>query len=684
MLTIGGEQRTSGTFGFALPLALRRFLWAVTAAATITIGSAAEPQVSATQPAEPTEPGLKELLEMPIPVVEAASKYEQPITEAPAWVTIIDSDEVKRYGHRTLADILQTVPGLYVSYDRNSSFLGVRGVNLGDYNNRVLVLVDGHRMNTSLSDSAALGEDFILDVDLIDRVEVVRGPTSSLYGNNAFFGVVNVVTRKGRGMAGYGGEVSGEFASYDTYKGRVTYGHLFTNGLELTLSGTYYTSEGQDELFYKEFNTPANNYGIAENADSGNNKSFFGSLAWFDFRLEGAFITREKANPTAPDFTDFNDNRYVTSADRSFVDLKFAHEFPDVADITARVYYDGDNTTIGKPYGGVLYNDEQGAEWWGAELQATRRFWDRLTLTLGGEYRDDFWQRERILNTKTGKATSELETNRQNCAVYFEGDWQIITNLHLNAGVRYDQYGDFDPAWDPRAALIYNPFGQAVFKAIYGTAFRAPNFFELADARFRKDIEPETITTYELDYEQGIGDHLRSSLAGYYNQIEKPIAFKNGRYQNLGSIDAAGVDLALEAFWLGGVRGRASCTFQQTYDSSTGEVLTDSPQQLAKLNLSVPLLKDRLFAGVEFLYEGERTTTHLTPTGALVAGGNAAPYGVVNLTLFSQNLLKGLDLSASVYNLLDWDYSDPSSLGHRQDLIAQDGRSFRVKLTYRF
>jgi iron complex outermembrane receptor protein len=78
-------------------------------------------------------------------VVEAASKFQQPIGEAPSSVTIISSDEIKKYGHRTLADILETVPGLYISYDRNYSFLGIRGFSLGDFNNRVLLLVNGHR-----------------------------------------------------------------------------------------------------------------------------------------------------------------------------------------------------------------------------------------------------------------------------------------------------------------------------------------------------------------------------------------------------------------------------------------------------------------------------------------------------------------------------------------------------------
>src|SRR6266436_1393909 len=259
-------------------------------------GWAFEAQPAPAKSVEPTDISLEELVKMEIPIVEGASKYRQKTTEAPASITIITADDVKKYGYRTLADILRSAPGLYVSYDRNYSFLGVRGFSLGDYNNRVLLLIDGHRLNNSLSDSAFIGSEFPLDVDLIERVEIIRGPGSSLYGNNAFFGVINVITRKGRDMAGTGGEVSGEVASFDTYKGRVTYGNRFTNGLEMLVSGTIFDSEGHDRLFYKEYDQPAHNNGIAENADRDSFKSFFGAVSFHDFSLEGAFNTREKHN----------------------------------------------------------------------------------------------------------------------------------------------------------------------------------------------------------------------------------------------------------------------------------------------------------------------------------------------------------------------------------------------------
>ncbi len=149
--------------------------------------------------------------------VYSASKFEQKSTEAPASTTVITSEDIKRYGYRTLGDILESVPGFYVSYDRNDQFLGARGVNLGDFNSRILLLIDGHRINSDLTDGAAIGTAFILDLDLIDRVEIVRGPGSVLYGDNAYFGVINVITRRASQVNG--AEVSGSYGEFNTYRG---------------------------------------------------------------------------------------------------------------------------------------------------------------------------------------------------------------------------------------------------------------------------------------------------------------------------------------------------------------------------------------------------------------------------------------------------------------------------------
>lgn len=625
---------------------------------------------------------LEALMEIEVPNVYGASKFEQKTTEAPASISVVSSDEIKKYGYRTLADLLQSVQGLQVSYDRNYAFLGTRGINLGDFNSRVLLLVNGHRVNNNLTDGAHIDSAFILDVDLIDRVEVIRGPGSVLYGNNAFLGVINVVSRTGRQVNGVEGSV--EYGAFDTYKGRVTLGKMFTNGVEFLVSGSLFDSAGPDRLFYQEFNTPAQNNGVARGRDDDAFGSLFGSLSFMDFTLESGFIRREKGNPTAQFFTTFNDARLRTEDERGYAALKYTHSFPEIMDVTAQVYYDRSQFEIAYPqrlptetnFLDATSSEEDVGEWWGAELQLNKRLWDRHMLTLGAEYRDDFRQEQRL----PGRVERQ---DRQSHGIYAQGDFALRENLHVNGGARYDQYGEFDPAFNPRVALIYHPFKTSTIKAIYGTAFRAPNFLERALSPSPEDLQPEEITSYELIYEQEVNRHLRTSVSGFYNQMDGLIAFLSGGFTNFNA-DTAGMELALEGIWTNVVRTRISYTLQRTESRSLGLDVPDSPEHLIKLNLSVPLWREKIFAGVEYQYTSQRDSFHNTTEPRTVQGEGVRGYGVVNLTLFSRDLVKNLEFSASVYNVFDQKYSDPATRFHVQDTLERDGRTFRLKMTYRF
>lgn len=648
-----------------------------------------------------TELPLEALMQIQVPTVVSASKFEQKATEAPSSVTVITSDEIKRYGYRTLADILASVQGFYVSYDRDYDYLGTRGVNPGDANNRILLLVNGHRVNNDLNDSAAVDTSFILDVDLIDRVEIIRGPGSVLYGNNAFFGVVNVITRQGKQVNGV--EASGMYGSYDAYSGRVTIGDQFTNGLQFLLSGTIYNNDGPENLYYPQFDTPSQNNGVAHNLDDDGFGSFFGSINYKDFTVEGGFINREKGNPTAQYDTIFNDPRLRTIDDRGYATLKYAHKFSDTLDASADVYYDRSDLQIGYPAGPPgssapapdFYEEQETGEWAGGEVQVNKKIWDRHIITVGGEFRDDFSQNDHLFQVEPpgpGAFSSNVYDRRQNYGIFAQDDFAVLTNLHLNAGVRYDQSYDrqdhFDPSWSPRAALIYDPFRESTFKFIYGTAFRDPSFFELSElATLNIKPKPENISSYELVYEQGIGRHLRSSVSGYYNSMNDLIDIQNGSFTNFNA-DAVGLELALEGKWENGINTRLSYTLQHTENRETGDGLPDSPMQMIKFNVSAPLFRDKIFAGLEVQYTSRSHTVYTEYTGPntgdTLLGADVPGYATVNFTIFSQNLVKNLDISASIYNLLGKTYYDPVANFHLQNAIQQDGRTFRIKVTYRF
>src|SRR6186713_2519022 len=197
---------------------------------------APSPAAEAQQPLP--ELSLEELMRLDTGRVFGASERLQPVTEAPASVSFITAEEIARYGYRTLADILRGVRGMYVTDDRNFSLIGTRGfAKPGDYNSRVLLLVNGHRVNDNIFGQAEIGAEFGIDPALFERVEVIRGPASSLYGDSAFFAVVNVITRTGASLNG--GTLTLETGTLGTRLARASVGRGFGNGVDIAVSATY-------------------------------------------------------------------------------------------------------------------------------------------------------------------------------------------------------------------------------------------------------------------------------------------------------------------------------------------------------------------------------------------------------------------------------------------------------------
>ncbi|MGH9632351.1 MAG: TonB-dependent receptor plug domain-containing protein [Bryobacteraceae bacterium] len=636
---------------------------------------------------------LKELGQLSVDSVYTASKYQQKTTEAPASVTIVTAAQIERYGYRTLAEILRSVRGFYVTYDRNYSFLGTRGfARPGDYNTRVLLLIDGHRVNDIIFDGALIGTEFPLDVDLIDRVEIIRGPSSSLYGTSAFFGVINVITKQGRSLDG--AAASGELASLGTYKGRVSYGKKFQSGLEMLLSSTSYKSHGQRRLYFSEFDDPATNNGIAEHADADGFSNFFGKLSFRDFTLHGLYGSRDKSIPTASFGTVFNDPRSRTIEQRGYLDLQHEKTFANRWELVSRLYYDAYGYD-----GDYLYDHSDGMDdllvfnrdlargnWWGSEIKASRKLKAKHTLTLGTEYRNNFRQDQ--MNYDKDPFIQYLDDRRSsaNWAFYVQDEYAIHRKLIFNAGLRFDHYDTFGGTTNPRLGLIYNPFEETTVKLLYGHAFRAPSFYELfwwqnEASKANPRLNPETINTPELVLEQRLGKHIQLTAAGFYYAIDGLITQKTDPadnllvYQNLDKIQTKGLELELEGKWASGVEGRVAYTLQDGKNLQTGSKLRNSPRDVAKFNLSVPLARNKLFAGFATYYVGKRATGRGSQTGAAL---------VSDFTLFSRRLINGFDLSANVHNLFNQRYAHPGSEEHVQDFIRQDGRTFRVKLTFHF
>ena len=202
------------------------------------------------------ELSLEELMRIDAGRVFGASERVQPVTEAPASVSFITAEDIARYGYRTLADILRGVRGMYVTDDRNFSYLGARGfAKPGDYNSRILLLVNGHRVNDNVFGQAEIGAEFGMDPAMFERVEIIRGPASSLYGDSAFFAVVNVITKTGASLDGTSIAVEG--GNLDTARARASVGRRLANGLDFALSGTFERSGGVQRLYFPRSTRPA-------------------------------------------------------------------------------------------------------------------------------------------------------------------------------------------------------------------------------------------------------------------------------------------------------------------------------------------------------------------------------------------------------------------------------------------
>ncbi len=637
---------------------------------------------------------IEDLMKIEVQTVSSTSHYQQKVTEAPSSVTIITSDDIRRNGYRTLGDLLRSVRGFYTSYDRNYASLGVRGFGRpGDYNSRVLLLLDGHRLNDNIYDSAMLGTEFILDIDLIDRVEISRGPGSSLYGNNAFFAVVNVVTRKGKDLGGT--ELSGEAGSFETGKGRASFGKGGRDGIETLLSASGYSSRG-DRHYFRQYDQRLPfadlrgwNNGIAEDVDLDRYQSGYARMSAGGLTIAGAFANRTKGVPTGSFGADFNDPGNRTTDRRSYLDVCYDRGLGNRTDLSVRAYHDYYRHTGDHLYAGTVNRDGSYGTWQGGEVRLSSTAFHDHHLIFGTEYRGN--QRQDQWNADLNPYQPYLDDRRRSrvWAAYLQDEVTVSPFVLVNAGVRYDHTSTFGGTTNPRLALITAPFDQAAIKLLYGSAYRAPNAYELyyqsstsvPPQLANPSLVPEKIKTYELVYEQYFGHNVRVALNGYYYTISNLIiqttdTIGNSTFQNLSEANGKGLELELYKQWRSGISASGGYTLQRAYDARTDTVLANSPEHLAKFAVSAPFRNESTILSIEEQYTGKRRT---------LSGSRAEDYFLTNLTILVRNPSRTMEASFSVYNLFNAEHRDPVSA----DLfplysVQQDGRTVRVKLTYAF
>ena len=630
---------------------------------------------------------LEELMRIDAGRVFGASERVQPVTEAPASVSFITAEDIARYGYRTLADILRGVRGMYVTDDRNFSYLGTRGFSKpGDYNSRILLLVNGHRVNDNVYGQAEIGAEFGMDPAIFERVEIIRGPASSLYGDSAIFAVVNVITRTGAALNGAAVAVEG--GSLDTSRVRTSVGRQLASGLDFALSGTYERSGGVSRLYFPAFDTPATNHGVADGLDGERLGQFYSHLSFKGLTFTGTYGTRQKDVPTASFTTLFNEQASPerTTDRHGLLDAEYARSV-GATHLTVRASLDRfaavglypfappDNDAI-LPIGRL---DILGTRW-SAGTMLTRALPGRQTLTLGGEFIDNLHQ-DQQLNYNDPDFTGFIEKRSSTeHAVYAQDEIKATPWLILNAGIRYDGYQDFRRL-TPRAALIVMPSSSQSFKYLFGSAFRAPNAYELNAFYFGKEtLRPESIDTHELVWERYMNDWLRTSVSTYWYQANglitlapDPSTFLGVRYVNEGRVRAKGLELETQMRIKGGVQGLFSYALQQVTDQDTHQALINSPRHMLKARVSVHGPTAQSSISVEAQYLSSRST---------IAGNSLPPATVANVTVI-QPIGRTFELFGTVRNLFNERFADPASDQHLEDSIPQNGRTVRIGLRWK-
>jgi iron complex outermembrane receptor protein len=613
--------------------------------------------------------------------VYAASKFVQDVAQAPASVTIIAADEIRRHGYRTLADILRSVRGFYVTSDRNYSYVGVRGFQRpGDYNGRVLLLVNGHRLNDTIFEQALIGSESSIDVSLLERVEVIRGPSSSLYGTSAFFAVVNVITRTGQELDG--AELELEGGSQQLRRGRLALGGRTSRGFEGLFALSGFASRGNDRLFFPEFHGEPGG-GVALDVDRDRSGSFFASGSAGNFSAQLGYGSRTKRIPTAAYDTLFNDSRAQTVDRRGFADVQYSRRLDPRTTLEVRAGYDRYDYDGAFPYETGLFQDDARGDWLTGEALFGRQL-NAHSLTVGTEYRYNLRQNQSARD-ETGLLLDDRRRS-QTAALFVEDQYRVNARLVLNAGVRWDQYfGLFGSTINPRLAVIVTPYRSGTLKVLYGRAFRAPNPFELyydQNAQSAR-LQPERINTGEVAWEQRVLPRLQVSASLFRSQVADLIVQRSGSdetidglyYRNGDNVTASGAEFELQGELPGRLRARLAQVFQSATRDSNGGRISNSPRTLSTLVVDAPVPRTDVIVAFDGYYIGERRGI----TGSLVDGAFLANFSVSRRTP-----LRGLGIGLTVYNVFDAAYGDPGSVEHRQAVIPQDGRTAAVRASWRF
>ncbi|HKQ67891.1 MAG TPA: TonB-dependent receptor [Polyangiaceae bacterium] len=633
--------------------------------------------------------------------VNAASRATETVEEAPSSVSIVRAEELRGMSYPTVAEALRGVRGVYVSDDRSYATVGFRGLaRLGDYGNRVLVLLDGQPTNDNWIGSSYVGADARTDMEDIERIEVVRGPGSVLYGTNAFSGVINLVTRGVEAKTS--GEVGVGVSEYGAGRGRARVNLRLGDDAKFWMSVAAARSAGRDFYFPEFASAPGG--GNVRDLDGFKSATVNGRLTFKSFTAMWLVNSRNKFVPSAEFDTIVGDARLQQVDTRGMVELRFEPKISERVQWLSRVHanlygFRGQYPRTAQE--GGLERDTFDGSWFGIEQRVVYAAGSNLRLTLGGEA-----QFHQLVHQTAGDENGGfLDDDRpyQVQAGYLLADVPLSSAVRVSAGTRVDHYSTFGSSNNPRLALILRPYEAGNLKLMAGKAFRAPSIYELfyndggSTQRASPDLSPESIYSGEIEFSHRFSPTVSGVVAGYGNLVRGLIVGRGGStadpllyYANSEApVGTVGAEVELRREWRQGWMVGASYSTQHSRYLAGASVadffggdgnprfrhVPNAPEHLVSVRGAVPILARALLASTRVSVEGPRFDRH----DAIVDSspqGQTDPAFLWDVVLSGEEQRWGLRYSLGVYNAFDSRYRSPVSNEFRQKTIVQNGRTF--------
>ncbi len=452
--------------------------------------------------------------------VSVASKNSVSINETPGVVTIITKEEIQNSGARDLIDVLNLVPGFDFGMDvANSIGAGIRG--LWAYEGKLLVMIDGQEMQEQAYASFQFGNR--VNVDQIQKIEIIRGPGSSLYGGNAELGVINIVTHRAVNFQGL--EVSGQVGQMERSLARTNVNMNYArkiNYWEIDLKASYGKGIYSDQIFTDIFGDSFDLTNDGANTQSTNLNLGIQNQG-FDFR----FIYDDYQQKIVSQYDGLSETPYDQSFSGIFTGASYKLDLNEKLTLTPRINYKSQ-----KPWGtddGISGYYKPSINRLLGNLQLEYQPNDNLDVIVGGEYYHD------EANTNGSDLVwfdGSDKLSLSNTSLFAQGILKTkVTNVTV--GMRYDKHSMVDGAFSPRVSLTKD-LGKFHYKILYSRAFRTPSVANLSAYGINEDgnyanispnIKPEKSDVYELELGYQITSNFAVNGNLFYTDIHDPMVY---------------------------------------------------------------------------------------------------------------------------------------------------------------